>query len=143
MTSRPTLSLLIAEDDQIIRYLIETAAARAGGFGPIVCVPDGQAALDAIRTGGVGNAPDLIVSDLSMPRMTGIELIRALKQDPATRSIPIAIVTSSDMPHDRKDAFEAGACAFVPKPHGFEALIELLASLRDSCCAMAETERPG
>lgn len=123
------LSLLIAEDDKKLRYLMEAAAVHAGGFGPIVGAADGQAALETVRS---GSTPDLIVTDLAMPRMTGIELIRALKQDPATRSIPIAMVTSSDIPNDREDALAAGAFKFLPKPHGFDALVAMLADIRES-----------
>lgn len=116
-----------------MRYIIEAAAKRAGCFTRIASVGDGEAALRAIRGAAPAEYPDLIVSDLSMPRMTGLELIRALKADEATRSIPIAIITSSDEPHDRDDALAAGACRFEPKPHGLEALANLLAQIRTSC----------
>ena len=128
------LTLLIAEDDQNLRYLMEAAARHAGGFDPILTAADGQAALDAVRKSGAH--PDLIVTDLSMPRMTGIELIRALKRDAATRGIPVAVVTSSDIANDREDALAAGAQSFWAKPHGFDALIALLNSIRDSCRAV-------
>lgn len=125
---------MIAEDDKNLRYLMEAAAERLGTFDPIVAAPDGQAALEAVRGGA---RPDLIVTDLSMPRMTGLELIRALKQDPATRSIPIAIVTSSNIANDREDALAAGACAFLQKPHGFDALGAMLTNIRDSYLELA------
>ncbi len=129
------VSLLIAEDDKNLRYLMEAAAERAGGFGPVVGAPDGQAALDAIRAGA---NPDLILTDLSMPRMTGLELIRALKREPATRSIPVAMVTSSDIPNDREDALAAGACTFLAKPHGFDALVAMMLGLRASYLDVAD-----
>jgi CheY-like chemotaxis protein len=123
------VSLVIAEDDDNLRYLLEAAAARAGGFGPIMSAPDGQAALDMVRRTAPA-APELIVTDLSMPRMTGLDLIRALKRDPATRGIPVAVVTSSDIPNDREDALAAGACAFLPKAQGFDALTRMFTELR-------------
>ena len=138
MTSGGKISLLIAEDDPHIRYLIEAAAERSGFFGPISSQPDGLAALLAVRRVGAA-LPDMIVSDLSMPRMTGTELIRALKEDPELRSIPIAIITSSDLPHDREEALAAGAAAFEPKPNGLEALTQLLTTLRHSCCESSAT----
>lgn len=134
MTMEGKISLLIAEDDPQTRFLVETAAERAGVFDPIVTVADGEAALLAVRREAPNRTPGLIVSDLSMPRMTGLELIRALKSDPVTRFIPIAIITSSDLPYDRDDALAAGACAFEPKPYGLEALTQLLLSLRRTCC---------
>ncbi len=112
---------------------MEVAAGRAGGFSRIESAPDGQAALEILRNRKRSDYPDLLVSDLAMPRMDGLNLIRELKRDPHTRRIPIAIVTSSDIPNDRRDALAAGACAFVEKPRGLEALTHVLEDLRDSC----------
>lgn len=137
MTREGKVSLLIAEDDPHIRYLIQAAAERAGCFSPITVVADGEAALQAIRAASPADYPDLVVSDLSMPRMTGTQLIRALKSDPRTKSIPVAIITSSNVPNDREDALAAGACIFEPKPHGLEPLTNLLATIRHNCCEAA------
>lgn len=126
-------SLLIAEDDPNIRYLIEVAADRVGGFRRIESAADGQAALELLRHREPCDYPDLLLSDLSMPRMDGLHLIRELKRDPNMRQIPIAIITSSNIPNDRRDAIAAGACAFIEKPHGIEALIDVIAALQKSC----------
>lgn len=120
------VSLFIVEDDLNIRYLMEAAASRMELFDSITSFVDGEAAWTALQHAAPHAHPDLIMSDLSMPRMTGIQLIRAIKADAATRHIPIAIVTSSDLPHDRDDAMRAGACAFVHKPYGLESFTRLL-----------------
>ncbi len=133
MTDQGTFSLLIAEDDPHIRELLEIAASRIGGFSRIQSAEDGLAALELLRNSKSTDYPDLLVSDLCMPRLDGLSLIRELKQDPAMRRIPIAIITSSNIPHDRRDALAAGAYAFVEKPQGIEALAQVLATLRDSC----------
>lgn len=129
-------SLLIADDDPQIRYLMETAAERSGRFGRVEMAPDGESALILLRQRDQADYPDLIVSDLCMPRMDGIALIRELKRDPNLRRIPIAIVTSSNIPNDREDALAAGACAFIEKPQGLDALARMLDSLR-GCCSTA------
>lgn len=141
MTAPAKLALLIAEDDPHIRTLLEAAAERSGLFQPIVGVADGEEALHAIQHSGQ-RFPELIVSDLSMPRMSGLDLLRTLKSDPATRSIPVAIITSSNLPNDREDALAAGATVFLPKALGFEEMARQLTSIRDSCCehARAATE---
>ena len=133
MTPETKVSVLIAEDDPQIRYLIESAAERSGCFRSIATVADGRAAWEAVRDADPANQPELIISDLLMPRMTGIELIRALKKDERTRHIPVAIVTSSNVPNDRDDAIAAGASAFEPKPMGLEPLTRLIVALRQSC----------
>src|SRR5678816_204812 len=106
------VSLMIVEDDANVRYLMSVAAQRSGLFEPIAVAADGQAALDALRAGGVARLPALIVSDLVMPRLTGLELLRELKADVALHAIPVAIITSSDAPDDRELALAAGACSF-------------------------------
>lgn len=127
------ISLLIVEDDANIRYLLEAAALRAEVFGPVTTAPDGRAALDWLKQCDAPSLPEFIVTDLCMPRMTGIELVRELKADITLRSIPVGMITSSDVPNDRKDALVAGACSFVNKPHGLEALTKALLTLRASC----------
>jgi CheY-like chemotaxis protein len=77
--------------------------------------------------------PDLIVTDLMMPHMTGLELVRAVKQNERMRTIPVAIITSSDTPSDRDVALSAGACSFVAKTFGVDALTRVLAGIRETC----------
>jgi CheY-like chemotaxis protein len=134
MTHEGKVSLLIAEDDPHIRYLMVAAAERTGCFAPIGSFADGESAWEAMRSSAPHDLPEFVVSDLSMPRMSGLDLIRAMKREERTRGIPIAIVTSSDQPSDRDDALTAGAAAFEQKPQGLEALTQLLATLRHSCC---------
>jgi CheY-like chemotaxis protein len=133
MSQAAKAPLLIVEDDERMRVLAEVAARRAGVFSSITLVADGQVALDWLRERQAGDLPGLIVSDLSMPRLDGLELIRAVKGNPATRQIPVAIITSSDQPNDRAVALAAGACRFEAKPLGLDALAELLRTLHQTC----------
>jgi len=101
--------VLIAEDDPGMR---ETLAALVKGLGyETVTVADGEAALLAVAAA----PPDLLVSDIAMPGLTGLELCRRLKGDPATRLIPVILVTG--LGDDYKlDGIEAGADDFLGKP---------------------------
>lgn len=127
------IGLLIVEDDANIRYLLEMAALHAGVFLPLAALDDGKTAIDWLQARDSQDLPDFILTDLSMPRMTGLELLRAVKADPKLRDIPVAIITSSNIPNDRDDAFAAGACGFVEKPHGLDALTKALLELRNGC----------
>jgi CheY-like chemotaxis protein len=131
MPRREKLPLLIVEDDAHVRYLMEVAAQRSELFEPIMAAADGQAALDVLRAADVTRLPGLIVSDLSMPRLNGLELLRVLKNDATLHSIPVAIITSSDAPNDRELALAAGACSFIAKPYGVEALTRAFVAMRD------------
>jgi len=130
MSAEEGNSILIVEDDANLRYLLETAAARAGGFEVVGALPDGQAALEWLHRRAGHELPDLVLTDLSMPRLTGLELLRAIKADERLRPIPVAMITSSNVPNDRSDALAAGACDFIEKPHGLDALASVLRALR-------------
>lgn len=130
MPAEEGISILIVEDDANLRYLLEMAAARAGGFEVAGALPDGQAALEWLNRRAARELPDLVLTDLSMPRRTGLELLQAIKADERLRAIPVAMITSSNVPNDRSDAFAAGACDFIEKPHGLDALTAVLRNLR-------------
>lgn len=130
-------SVLLVEDDPHLRFFAHTAAERAGCFGEIWLAADGEDALTLIRQSLPGERPDMIISDLCMPRRTGVELIYALKQDSATRDIPVAIITSSNITNDRVDALRAGAAAFQNKPFGLDAYVAMFRSLHRQCVGHA------
>jgi CheY-like chemotaxis protein len=84
---------------------------------------------------GDSHAPVVVLSDLNMPRMDGLQLIHELKHHAETRDVPIVIMTSSSDPNDREHALSAGCAAFYQKPQRFEDMIALLASLPAICNA--------
>lgn len=101
--------ILIADDDPVGRELLAEMVEGAG-HAPLA-VADGESALAAARTGHL----DLILSDVSMPGMDGFELCRRLKGDPATRLIPVVLVTGIGEEH-RRAGIESGADEFLSKP---------------------------
>jgi putative two-component system response regulator len=101
--------ILIAEDDAGMRETL-TTLVRGLGYDP-VAVADGEAALAAVAAA----PPDLLLSDIAMPGLTGLEVCRRLKADPATRLIPVVLITG--LGDDYKiDGIEAGADDFLGKP---------------------------
>jgi twitching motility two-component system response regulator PilH len=73
--------------------------------------------------------PDVIVTDLMMPEMSGFELCRALKKNPHTEKIPIIICSSKNQPIDRLWAMKQGAEAYLTKPYTREQLLEAIKSI--------------
>jgi signal transduction histidine kinase len=116
--------VLVAEDNpELRRFLGEVLATRFR----VRAVVDGEEALAA----AAAEPPDLVVTDVSMPRIDGIELVRRLRAIPATREIPILVVTARGEPSEVLDGFDAGADDYLLKPfHGRELLARIDVQLR-------------
>lgn len=117
---KPT-SILIADDDVAIRTMIRQILAHEGYS--VAVAPDGSEALKAIRD----LKPDLILTDVKMPVMTGYEVCQAVKSDPALKHIPILVLTVLDSNEERVKGLDAGADDFINKPFNQS---ELLARVR-------------
>jgi two-component system cell cycle response regulator DivK len=83
---------------------------------------DGEAALDMVRD----ECPDLILMDVQLPKMSGLDVTRALRLDPATADVPIIVVTSFALSGDDQRAMAAGASAYIAKPYSPRALLALI-----------------
>jgi CheY-like chemotaxis protein len=130
-----TVRVLVAEDNEDHRFLI-TRALRAieGADLEVEAVRDGAEALDFVyqREGFEDRPrPHLILLDLRMPRVHGIEVLDILKNDPELRSIPIAVLTSSDRQQDIDDSYRAGTNTYVQKRPMFGDLREKLQALSE------------
>lgn len=123
--------VLVAEDNPDHRFLMVRALRQAGG--PTVAVdevPDGEQALDFLYQRGEyedRERPHLIVLDLRMPRVSGFEVLARVKADAVLRSIPVVVLSSSDLPEDIAQAYGLGTNSFVTKPAGPAVLDSLLA----------------
>src|SRR4029450_12944940 len=102
--------LFIADDPASIRSLFRKLLLADGH--DVVSANDGAAALDAVRE----HHPDVILLDVTMPRVDGLEVCRRLKADPATRLTPVVLVTGQTDLSDRIRGLEAGADEFLSKP---------------------------
>jgi len=102
--------ILVADDTESIRALFRKLLARDGH--EVIDVGDGEAALAAVYE----NHPDVVLLDITMPQLDGLEVCRRLKSDPATRFTPVVLVTGLSDLHDRIKGIEAGADEFLSKP---------------------------
>lgn len=110
--------VLIAEDEPNIVESLTFLLRRAGY--DVASVLDGEAALVSLRA----RAPDLMILDLMLPRRNGFEVLKAIKADPALRSIPVLVLTAKGQPQDRKLALEIGVEAFITKPFSNQKIVE-------------------
>ena len=108
-------SVLVVDDDPDIRELITWKLGQAG-YATMVA-GDGEAGLAAVTTGdSEGRAPDLILVDWMMPKMSGIDVCRALRQNPVTARIPVILLTANAQEADVELGFAAGVDDYIAKP---------------------------
>lgn len=106
-----TRKILLAEDDRFLRKAAE-ATLRRHGF-TVLAAADGEEALRLARD----EAPDLILLDLIMPKLQGFEVLRTLKEDPATSPIPVIVLSNLGQDSDIQQAIDTGAAAYLVKAH--------------------------
>jgi CheY-like chemotaxis protein len=117
-------NVLIAEDDEDIAFIVMRLVRRAGHTGHHAA--DGVAALEQAEQ----IRPDLVVTDLGMPRMDGFQLTQAIRQHRNLRDTPVAVLTGSLLPADPRAA-AAAVCAVLLKPCDNEKLIAVVNRLVD------------
>jgi DNA-binding response OmpR family regulator len=110
MTDRGTPLVLVADDEEDIRALVAFRLRRAGY--DVITAADGAEALTLATT----RLPDLIVLDMMMPKATGLEVTRSLREQDSTRDIPVILLTARAQEADVASGFAAGADDYVKKP---------------------------
>jgi two-component system, response regulator len=113
------LKVLLVEDDQDHVFLIRRALADLAGVAVTVEVAgDGEQAMERLARSRFepGGPPQLVLVDLKMPRMDGLEVLRRIRASESTHDLPVVVLTSSERQEDREEALREGATWFVCKP---------------------------
>lgn len=126
--------ILLAEDNPNDVELIMTALKEARLINDIATASDGEQALDylfrrGIHAGRTGPQPAVIMLDLKMPKVDGLEVLRAIKQDEQLRLIPVVMLTSSREEQDVVRSYQLGINAYVVKPVDFHSFVEAVKQL--------------
>lgn len=114
--------ILIVEDDPKALQLMTDVLQHAGYT--VIHATEGSEALEAAR----GNHPDLVLMDVQLPGMDGLEIARRLKEDPTTAKIRIVAVTSMDLSGEQTEAMVKDCVGYIPKPISPRTLIGLVAA---------------
>ena len=117
MTAR--LRVLLVEDDEDHVFLVRRALRDLAGVAVTVEVAgDGEQAVRRLAQARFepGGLPQLVLLDLKMPRMDGLEVLRRIRADEATQRMPVVVLTSSERQEDREEALRQGATWFVCRP---------------------------
>jgi two-component system response regulator len=135
MTDPKMIEILLVEDNPRDAELIIRALTKRNLANHLFHVEDGSEALDFLFNRGKYEGhinlalPKIVLLDLKLPKVNGLEVLREIKNHETTRSIPVVIVTSSAEDPDIKLAYELGANSYVVKPVNFEAFTEVMSNL--------------
>ena len=128
-------SILMVEDNPQDEKLMLRALSKVNLANQVDVVRDGQQALDYLFREGEfagregADLPTVVLLDVGLPRVSGLEVLKRLRSDPRTRLQPGVILTSSDEERDRLSSYEDGANSFVRKPLDFTEFAETVARL--------------
>ncbi len=131
MRSRSAI-LLIVEDNPADVELTRESLVEARLDHELHVAEDGESALGFLRCEGDhadAPRPDLVLLDLNLPRMTGHEVLDAIRQDPWLRAIPVIMLTSSEAAAEIRRSYELGANAFLTKPVDLDRFVAMLRAL--------------
>jgi two-component system chemotaxis response regulator CheY len=120
------IDILIVDDSAAIRKILQRVIRQAEiPIANVIEAGDGKEALEALRTNTVG----LILSDINMPNMDGIEMLRNIKANDAWKGVPVVMVSTEGSQAKVLEAVQLGAAAYVRKPFNIEQIKEKLAPL--------------
>ena len=122
------LEILLVEDSAEDAEMTLRALRKNNLANRVHWMKDGQEALDYLED-AAAQAPKLVMLDLKMPKVDGIEVLRQLKAQPETRAIPIVVMTSSNEERDVLEAYRLGVNSYVVKPVAFEAFLETVSKI--------------
>lgn len=128
-------TILLVEDNQDDEALSLRAFEKNKIRNPVVVVRDGQEALDWLFGQGKfagrnpSDHPAVVLLDLKLPKVDGLEVLRRVRANPVTRLTPIVILTSSREERDRLDGYALGANSYIQKPVDFEQFVDAIRQL--------------
>lgn len=126
-----TLNILLVEDDQVDVMNVRRAFKKNRIANPLWTASNGLEALEVLRGGEVPIRRLLVLLDLNMPKMNGIEFLRELRKDDDLRPLPVVILTTSDDERDRIEAYNLNVAGYIVKPVTFLSFVEAMATLNE------------
>lgn len=126
--------ILLVEDNPDDEALTLRALKKNHILNPVAVARDGVEALDYLLARGPHQAqppplPQVVLLDLKLPKVDGLEVLRRLRAEPATRLLPVVVLTSSNEERDLVESYRLGANSYVRKPVDFAAFIEAVRQL--------------
>jgi CheY-like chemotaxis protein len=127
--------ILLADDDDDDVVLVRDSFKRSRLMNDLKVVEDGMELMDYLKRRGpyadpgVSPRPDLILLDLNMPKKSGREALKEIKEDPELRAIPVIVLTTSKAHEDIVRSYTEGAASFITKPVTFQSMCDVVSKL--------------
>jgi CheY-like chemotaxis protein len=129
------LSILLVEDNPDDQLLTVRALKKVIQRPHLVIAADGQEALDVlfgpVDGRGLAERLSVILLDIKLPRVDGLEVLRRIRSNPSTRYLPVVMVTSTDEPNEIREAYTLGANSYITKPVDFKVFARQMGVLAD------------
>jgi CheY-like chemotaxis protein len=131
LCSSPRRTLLLVEDNPAEIQILQRALRALGKAVDLSIVRDGQEAVDYLfKMDGKGSpAPDLVLLDLHLPRLTGLEVLMQIRKHPRWQRLPVVVWSTSGQMEDIAAGYDAGANSFIEKPCDYERFRQVLESI--------------
>jgi two-component system, chemotaxis family, response regulator Rcp1 len=147
MESRETLSpvrILLVEDNPNDVEMTKRALHKGQVFNELTVARDGAEALEILESTKVNphSSPGLILLDLNLPRVSGIEVLQRIKSDPHLKRIPVIVLTTSTREEDVVRTYELGVNTFISKPVRFDDFIKVVTTIQEYWVVIATLPAP-
>ncbi|MEO8946287.1 MAG: response regulator [Gemmatimonadaceae bacterium] len=129
MNPDKALNLVLIEDDDIDVMNVRRALERAHVTNPLYVAHNGIEGLELLRGSTVPKERRLVLLDLNMPKMNGIEFLREVRKDPALKATPVVVLTTSDDDRDKVQAYDLNVAGYLLKPVTFVNFVDVMAAL--------------
>jgi CheY-like chemotaxis protein len=123
------LNILLVDDDEVDVMTVKRAFAKGKIANQVFVATDGIQALELLRTEGIPTTRRLVLLDLNMPRMNGIEFLREVRNDPALQALTVVVLTTSNEDRDRVEAYQLNVAGYLLKPVTFHAFADAMTML--------------
>jgi CheY-like chemotaxis protein len=123
------LNILLVDDDEVDVMTVKRAFSRANIANKLYVATDGIEALNLLRSNGIPAARRMVLLDLNMPRMSGIEVLREIRADPVLHATTVVVLTTSNEDRDRVEAYKLNVAGYLLKPVTFHAFADVMSTL--------------
>lgn len=123
------LNILLVEDDEVDVMNVKRAFEKNHITNPLYVAGNGIEALDLLRNGNIPRERRIVLLDLNMPKMNGIEFLRELRADPKLAGTPVVVLTTSNAEQDKVQAYNLNVAGYLLKPVTFINFCDVMAAL--------------